>query len=81
MADVTLDPRDIDMDYPIVDTPFYAWLIQHDIPYFEEAARTYLKIGLRPRPSNMTPRDVNCMRCTHMHFYWMKAIEAQTNET
>ena len=75
MATCTVDPKDIDMEYPIADTPFYAWLKEHDIPYFEEAVRTYLKIGLRPRPSNMTNRDVNCMRCTHMHFYWVKQQE------
>ena len=72
MADCKVDPKDIDMEYPIEDTPFYLWLKTHDIPYFEEACRTYLKIGLRPLPSNMTGRDVNCMRCTHMHFYWLR---------
>jgi len=70
---ITPDPRDIDMEYPIMDTPFYHWLEQHDVPYFELACRTYLHIGMRKPPSNMTGRDFNCMRCTHMHFYWMKA--------
>ena len=66
---ITPDPRDIDMTYPIRDTPFYHWLESHDIPYFELACRTYLKLGMRKRPSNMTGRDFNCMRCTHMAFY------------
>lgn len=63
------------MDYPIVDTPFYKWLGTHDIPYFELACRTYLHMGMRKRPPNMTGRDFNCMRCTHMHFYWIKQQE------
>ena len=72
MADCELHPDDIDMQFPIENTPFYAWLKEHDIPYFEEAVRTYLRIGMRPLPDNMTRRDVNCMRCTHMHFYWLR---------
>lgn len=76
MATCTLHPNDIDMDYPLVDTPFYIWLTEHPITHFEEAVRTYLHIGLRPRPSNMTKRDVNCMRCIHMHYFWIKQQEA-----
>ena len=67
-----VDPKDIDMDYPIVDTPFYHWLEDNNIPHFEHAFRKYLKLGLRSPPATMTGRDINCMRCTHMHFYWVR---------
>ena len=72
-TDIDMHPNDIDFHYPLVEMPFYHWLETHDIPYFEEAVRTYLHIGLRPKPSNMTGRDLNCYRCCHMHFYWLRA--------
>jgi len=79
---ITVHPKDVDMEYPIEDTPFYHWLeeLDHDIPYFEEACRTYLHIGMRPAPANITGREFNSMRCIHMHYYWLKAIRRQRDE-
>ena len=68
------------MEYPIKDTPFYHWLETHDIPYFEEACRTYLKLGMRKPPPNISGRDFNCMRCTHMAFYDARRDEAFQRE-
>lgn len=76
MSDCEIDPHDIDMDYPMEQTPFFKWLdAGNGGAYFEEAVRTYLHWGLRPRPTNLTGRDVNCLRCTHSHYYWLKAIK------
>lgn len=70
-----LDPRDIDDRFPIVKTPFFAWLMDNDEPVFTVAVRRYLNIGLGKPKTPLSGRHLNSYRCIHHHFYWVKHNE------